>query len=149
MSLYMETTDIKPERTALEIQAVLQRAGAGQIASQYENLKIKGLTWTMKINGCDVLFEMPVRVDPIFQIFKKRRGYVFTSPQQTASMLAKAERVAWRQLLRWVEAQCAMLETNMVQPGEVFLAYALDRITGRTMYQHLIETQFKALPPAS
>jgi hypothetical protein len=33
--------------------------------------------------------------------------------------------VAWRQILRWVEAQLALIDTGMVQPQEVFLSYAI------------------------
>jgi hypothetical protein len=62
--------------------------------------------------------------------------------------IKKAERVAWRQILRWVQAQYAMIETGMVQPAEVFLAYMVNPATNRTLFDHMIETQFKALPPS-
>ena len=38
--------------------------------------------------------------------------------------MEQAKRVAWRQLLRWTEAQLAMIDAGMAHAGEVFLAYA-------------------------
>ena len=49
---------------------------------------------------------------------------------------AQAERTAWRQVLRWVEAQMAMIEAGMTQTHEVFMPYAV--IPGsddKTMFQ--------------
>lgn len=36
---------------------------------------------------------------------------------------AQAKRIAWRQILRWVEAQMAFVETGMVKMEEVFMPY--------------------------
>ena len=56
----------------------------------------------------------------------------------------QAKRIAWRQILRWVEAQLALVETGMVKIQEVFIPYMLmDK--GKTLYEKLEETQFKML----
>lgn len=39
MTLYMETTEIAPEKTIAEIQQVLVKAGAKQILMEYEGHK--------------------------------------------------------------------------------------------------------------
>jgi hypothetical protein len=39
----------------------------------------------------------------------------------------QAYRVAWRNILDWVQAQMALLEIGMVEMEEVFLPYMLDR----------------------
>jgi hypothetical protein len=57
----------------------------------------------------------------------------------------QAERVAWRQLLRWAQAQLAMIETGMAAAEEVFLPY-LQEPSGRTVYEVFAESRFKALP---
>ena len=56
-TLHMETTAIAPERSAVEVSAELIKAGATQIATSYENGKVNGLRWTMRINGIDAVFE--------------------------------------------------------------------------------------------
>ncbi len=59
----------------------------------------------------------------------------------------RAERIAWRQLLRWVQIQIAMIQTGMVDAAEVFLPYM--EVGGRTLYRAFADTQFKRLPPPS
>lgn len=59
---------------------------------------------------------------------------------------AQAERTAWRQVLRWVEAQMALIDAGMTQTHEVFMPYAVIPGTkDQTMFQAW-ESQQKALP---
>jgi hypothetical protein len=148
-TLYMETTEVPASKTAAEVSAELIKAGATQIATSYADGKVVGLRWTMKVNGIDALFEMPARVDPVYEIFRKRtRNPNWLSDREKDSLRAKAERVAWRQLLRWVQAQCALIDTEMVQPMEVFTAYWIPPGQEQTLFDSIISKQFKALPPA-
>ena len=143
-TLYMETTEVTAERTAAEISAVLIRGGATQIATDYDQGRITGLRWTMRVCGRDVLFAMPARVEPIYKMLYKRRvGYL--SKDREARMRAKAVRVAWRQLLRWTQAQIAMTECGMAEASEVFLPY-LQTGSGQSLFELLKGSEFKALP---
>jgi hypothetical protein len=160
-TLYMESTEVPAERTAAEVSAELIKAGATQIATDYQNGKITGLRWTLRVNGIDALFQMPARVVPMYLLLLRRKGYGenwLTSyafkdgVPSNRDQWEKAERVAWRQLLRWVQAQNAMIETGMVRPMEVFTAYWIppgqEPGSERTLFEGLIERQFKALPSA-
>jgi hypothetical protein len=55
-----------------------------------------------------------------------------------------AERVAWRQAFRWLQAQLAYVESGNVKIEEVFLAY-LQGDDGRTVYEALSTRGFKML----
>lgn len=133
-TLFMETTDVAAEKSAGEITAALVASGASQIAADYDNGAITGLRWTMKINGEVRLFAMPARVDPVYKILRGRiKGYVDES-----KLRAKARRVAWRQLLRWVLAQLAMVDCGMVEAGEVFFAYVQTE-SGETIFARFKE----------
>ncbi|MDD4980682.1 MAG: hypothetical protein PHC54_05390 [Candidatus Omnitrophica bacterium] len=57
----------------------------------------------------------------------------------------QAKRVAWRQILRWVEAQMALVETNMVKIQEVFMPYIQMTISGQTLYEKIEQKGFIAL----
>jgi hypothetical protein len=46
----------------------------------------------------------------------------------------QAERVAWRIIKDWVEAQMAILDTQMVKMEEVFFPYMLNG-QGQTLFQ--------------
>lgn len=130
-TLYMGTTKIDATKTAGEITSELVKAGATSINTDYRGGKICGLRWVMRVNGSDVLFDMPVRVEPISKLIRDRD---------------QAERVAWRQLLRWVQAQNAMITTGMVQAVEVYLPYVVVHPSGQTLFQRMNESQFKMLP---
>jgi hypothetical protein len=144
--LYMETTEIAAERTAGEIVTALVNAGANQINMEYKDGKIIGLRWIMRVGGTDALFAMPARVEPIYKILRKRvSGYVPAGGEVERKLRAKATRVAWRQLLRWVQAQAAMIECGMTEAGEVFFPY-LQTPSGQTIFETFKESGIKALP---
>ena len=126
--IYMGTTKISPERTAGEIQQTLSKCGATQIATDYDKGKITALRWTMAIQGKAVCFSLPIRVDPVFRVMNTRGR----------ADRAQAERTAWRLLLRWTQAQLALIETGMVDAAEVFTPY-LQVNNKQTLYQKLLE----------
>ena len=130
-SLYMEHTTVEVSKTVGEISACLQAIGAMSITSTFKNMRISGVTWAMLWNGKQVHFKMPARVEPVFGIMRKRRGRM--SERDTNRLMEQAERVAWRQLLRWIQAQTALIETQMVKPTEPFVGYAVTP-DGRTMH---------------
>ena len=83
-------------------------------------------------------FALPVRVEPVFAILNGRRPKENWRRGNRQEFAAKdreqAERVAWRQLLRWIQAQLAMIDTGMVATHEVFMPYVLDR-NGRSFFE--------------
>ena len=152
--LFMETTEIPPTKTAGEITNMLVRAGATQISLDYQDGKVVGMRFTFPFDGHCVPFSLPVRTEPIFKVINGRRHTEewrrFNQQEMAAKDREQAERIAWRQLLRWVEAQLAMIETGMVQTDEVFMPYATTA-SGRTLYQEFIEagSATKLLPAAA
>lgn len=149
-TLYMETTTIDVGKTAGEITSELVRAGATSVNTDYADGKITGLRWVMKISGQDIVFDMPARIEPVYVVFSQRKGHK-TGRMPNGEIVYKAlmdqsERVAWRQLLRWVQSQLAMIETGMVQAAEVFMPYiVVNAATNQTLFQRMQETQFKQL----
>jgi hypothetical protein len=146
--LYMETTEISAERTAGEIQTVLREHGARQIVMEYgADGQITGMNFLLAVNGLPYPFKLPVRTEAVKRMFKERRRKTqgFSADRWERADAEQAERVAWRQLLRWVQAQMAMSDAGMVQPHEVFAPYLLEP-SGRTLFEYLEETRFKALP---
>lgn len=131
--IYMGTTQIAAEKTAAKIMQVLVSSGARQIATEYDGGgKIIGLRFVMSpIPGVQVAFSLPVRTDVLLP--------------KLGNDPARAERVAWRQLLRWVQAQFAMIEIGMVRAEEVYAPYML-QADGRTLFELMSASRFKALP---
>jgi hypothetical protein len=141
--IYMETTEIAPERSAAEVSSCLVQAGALSVSVRYDNGKVIGMSWTMRVGSQELPFAMPARVEPVYKLLMSRRsGYQDDTAK--ARVRAQAERVAWRQLLRWVQAQLSMIEIGMAQKGEVFMPY-IQQADGSTFWEYF-ESKQLALP---
>lgn len=131
VKVFMGTTKIDPSKTAMEITHVLVASGARQIASDYGPTgKIQALRFVIDIQGQQRAFSLPVRTEHLTKLLRGDKG--------------QAERTAWRQLLRWVEAQFAMIDAGMVKAEEVYAPYMLTA-GGQTLFECLAATGFKQL----
>jgi len=132
VSLYMETTRIQAGKTASEICALLGRSGATQVTQDYDAGEVTAIYFKLRIGPNDVPYRLPIRVQPVFALLTAgRRGY------SRDAMLDQAKRVAWRQALRWVQAQLAFVATGQVQPAEAFLSYLQVSAT-ETLFQKVL-----------
>lgn len=144
-TLFMETTCVDPHKTAAEITALLVSGGARQIAMTYGAAgELQGLAFTLVVEGGLVPFCLPVRTSPIFKLLNGRRKHSWDRNDSAAKDKAQAERVAWRQLLRWIQAQLAMIDVGMVAAQEVFLPY-MQNPDGRTVYELFAAIKFKQI----
>lgn len=140
LSLFMETTNIEASQTVGEIQRLLGSYGASAILTEYDQGDVTAVSFMIKFNGQEIPFRLPCRWEAILKILqsrRKRRPY-------KRSIEAQARRVAWRQILRWIQAQLALVDTEMVQIQEIFMPY-LRMDTGETLYEKLEETKFKMI----
>lgn len=124
-----ETTQISAENTADEIAASFLVAGATGIATVYAEEKVVGLRWSLAIAGVEAQFYMPVRLGPAY--WTLRRGRVDLTDKEDAELWEAARRVAWRQLLHWVRAQFALINSGALEAGEAFFPY-LQMPSGRS-----------------
>jgi hypothetical protein len=140
--LFMETTKIHAHQSADEIVRELVSHGARSINTDYDDGRVVGLRWVMRVSGSDVLFDMPARVDAVRKLLMRE-----TTGSARRHVEEKAERIAWRQLLRWVQAQLAFIDCGMAQTAEVFMPYmVLNPGSNKRLFDMLMDQQFKALP---
>jgi hypothetical protein len=142
MALYMETTKISVESTVADIQRVLGRYRCRAIASKFtSDGELEAVIFSVDVNGQEIPFRLPARWEPLFELINKSR-----SPRNQEKKVEddreQAKRVAWRQILRWVEAQLALVQTNMVRMEEVFMPYVQLR-GGQTLFDHFQARQFQ------
>lgn len=116
------TTTIDAGKTVGEIITVLSKKGAVSINTDYDGGKATAITFVIRI--ADAL--IPFRLQPNVKGVQKKLP--------SGSDMNRAERVAWRILLRWVEAQIAMVESTQAEMGQVFLPYAVNN-NGQTFWQ--------------
>lgn len=150
-TLFMETTEVTPEKTAGEILGLLGSTPmVRRVTSSYSDTgEITGIAFGIQMGPLEHFYELPARVEPVYEALCKKKGVNPDWNLKETPLKAQAKRVAWRQLLRWTQAQLAMIETGMVAPQEVFQPYLLIHTPdGRkgTMYQLWIENELKQLP---
>lgn len=137
----METTKIEPEQTVTEIQKVLGKYGAGAVMTEYDKGEVTAVTFKINVYGRDWPFRLPCRWQAIHQVLSSRRK----KSTYRSDDIRQAKRVAWRQILRWIEAQLALAETGMVKIQEVFMPYMQVNLEGQTFFEKLEQTKFKML----
>lgn len=145
-SIFMENTEVPADRSAAAITSLLVQAGARSVEMQYdENRKLNGIRFTFVHGALEFPFSIPARVSQLFdKMWKVRKNrWAVDKPR----IMDQAERVAWRQLFRWVEAQVALIDTGMVSNVEVFTPYCVDR-NGQTVFQLMMASRMKELPAA-
>lgn len=133
-SLFMEYTEVPSFRSIGDIQHMLTQAGAVSINQRMLDKKVAGVSFVLQTDGNLFNFDLPARVEPVFQnlILQRKRE---PSGSDREALRKKAENIAWRQLSKWVEAQLAIVGIGMVHAKEVFMPYCLGP-DGRTMYEH-------------
>lgn len=130
MTLYMETTRIAPERTVSEIQGILMRYGAKGVFLEYEMCQVSALSFQYVVADQTIPFRLPCRWNEMETALRQSGK----RPKSDDTFESWARRVAWRQILRWVEAQMALIETNMVKVQEVFFPYIITK-SNQTLYE--------------
>lgn len=122
MALLNYTSTVPIEKTVNEIHRTLVGNGARSIVTHYnDNGQPIGIGFLAKTPLGDQGFTLPVRIDAVYEVLKRqqRQGKIpprFVSREQAA-------RVAWRITKDWVEAQMAILESEMVTLDQIFLPY--------------------------
>jgi len=135
----METTQIETTRTVAELQQVLGKYGATKILMDFVGVQVDGISFMYPWDdGREIPFKLPCRWREIETILRQSHR----RPKYGDTFEAWARRVAWRQILRWVQAQMALVETNMVKVQEVFLPYVITK-TRETFYEVAQKTNFQ------
>lgn len=133
MPILNYTTTIKAEKTVAEIQAKLGKAGAQAVMVEYDtDGDIKALSFRLDYMGQMIMFHMPARIERIQKVLNKDPKV----PRKLKNW-HQANRVGWRIVKDWVEAQLALVECDQADIVEVFLPYAQNPTTGQTIYQQL------------
>ena len=135
------TTTIDPFKTASEIEYILMQHKAKSILKNMDaDGRIVSMSFLVDRGNIQIPVKLPVKVDATLQVLQREKQ---NNPRkQIRATREQAERVAWRILKDWIEAQMALLDIEMADLEEVFMPYILDYKTGQTLYERLEEKQF-------
>lgn len=132
MPLLNYTTKVNVYTTLGEIQQQLVKHGAKKIMQDYDNNgRISALTFLIDTPAGLRGIRLPANVNSVLAVLHR---------QNVKCDWEQAERVAWRIVKDWVEAQMAILESEMVQMDEIFLPYMVNN-SGRTLFEAYRENQ--------
>jgi hypothetical protein len=131
-------TKVVASKTVAQIIALLSKKGAHSITQDfYGDGRVKAIRFVMKVGEVPVCFSLPCNIEGVAGVLAKQQPYTARArkrrDQYVAEQREQAERVSWRILLTWVEAQIAMIETGQAEAAQVFMPYAQDT-NGQTMF---------------
>lgn len=138
MAILNYTTTVDAIKTVSEIEHILMKHGAKSIMKNYEKESITGLSFLIDIGPQLMPVRLPVRVDACLTVLKNEK--LENPKKQIKDTREQAERVAWRILKDWVEAQMVLLDIEMVRFEEIFLPYI--EVDGKTVYEKLEDKSF-------
>lgn len=139
MAILNYTTTVDAFKTVSEIEYILMKHKAKSIMKNYDGESITGLSFLIDTGIQQIPVRLPVKIDECLEVLKKEKR---NSPRSNIKATRdQAERVAWRILKDWVEAQMALLDIEMVSFCEIFLPY-IETNNGQTVYQRLEDKQF-------
>lgn len=145
MAIKNYTSDKPIERIFAELQHALGTHGAKHISFEYsDDGKIQGVAFTIKVHDRFIPIKLPARVEKAQAVLKKQweEGMIsHKRGRENTYGYEQAYRVAWGNILDWVQAQMALLEIGMAKMEEVFLPYMQDR-EGVTFFERMEQRGF-------
>jgi hypothetical protein len=136
---------------------MLQEGGAVAILLENdEDKKISAISFRLKTTFGTVAYSLPANVAAVILTLNAKireenervsrgRGYKRKIPVRLFNDRAQAERIAWRIVKDWLEAQLAIHQLGSAKLEQVMLPFAVDE-TGKTFYERLVERGSLALP---
>jgi len=140
MAVLNYTTTISAARTVREIQDMLARHGADAIGVRYADRQPVGVYFqlTGPGGGQQQSYTLPVDVAAMSKLLAAQHadGTINTKNMRRDVLLSNehAARVAWRVVKDWLEAQLAIIETQMVAFDQVMLPYLITGPNSQTLY---------------
>lgn len=143
-ALFTYTTEIEAHKTIGEIQENLVKHGARAVMANYtQSGMIEALSFQIATPEGKVMgIRLPCDPEPVYKVLEQQR-YDGKVPARLVTK-EQALRVAWRIVKYWVEAQMALLETQMVKMEQIFLPYAIVQ-NGKTLFEAMKENKYQLL----
>ena len=130
------TTTVAVEKTVSEITGILATHKARSIQLDYDaDGMIEAISFWIETPNGAMSFRLPANVESVERVLKKQAALRQVPRSQTTQ--AQARRVAWRIIKDWLDAQMAILETEMVKFEQIFLPYAVMR-DGKYLFDHIM-----------
>jgi hypothetical protein len=136
MPLLNYTTEIAAGKTASQVQSILAKAGAKRLLFEYgDDGEPVAIAFEAPTSFGLREFVLPTDPDAVLRVLRKQH----VAPRY--QNYTHARRVAWRIVKDWIEAQLAIIQTEMVTLDQVMLPYM--RTGDTTVYALYREQQLQ------
>lgn len=127
----------KGKGTFDKITKALTSHGARTINYDYDdNGRVTGIQFEIFIAGTKLPIKLPAKVDKVAMMMYGKPMMSLNEKQAS-----QAYNTAWANIKDWIEAQMAMIDTEMVEMEEIFLPYVLTP-AGETMFEMMQTSNF-------
>ena len=148
MPLKNYTTQVPAMKSIGQIQGNLVAHGARAIMINYgPDKEPESMSFIVVSPQGEIPFRLPAKVAAVTTLLSSMgdpnyRKYDQVYQRQRAEKIQKqSARVAWRIIKDWIDAQLAIIETEMVTLEQVFLPYMQVK-DGQTLYEAMVERRF-------
>jgi hypothetical protein len=142
------TTEVAVDKTVGEITSILVRAGARSIQTDFNyDGHISGMSFVVKTNFGNRAFHVPVQSERVQKVLQREvEGMRTHTSKAMLTSPEHAERVAWRILKDWLEAQMTLVTLQLIGLDQAMLGFMVVRQgDNRTAYELYADEQL-ALP---
>ncbi len=136
MPILNYTTSVPAMRTINQVQSKLAEHGATAVMMNYEEGRVSSLAFQVEGPAGSLSIKLPVDLQAILKVMIRdglQRRYLTED---------HAYRVSWRIVKDWLEAQMALLDTEMVKMEQIFLPYIITH-NGKTVYEIMAGRNFQ------
>jgi len=139
------STSIPVERTITEIEKMLAKFGATKIMKEYDTEgNPNSLIFSILTDFGEMPVKLPIKTEKIQQVFREQveQGLLNKKYGGGEWAQAQAQRVGWRIIKDWLDAQMTLIKIHQTEIQEIFLPYAYDSKTNTTLYEQMKEKKF-------
>lgn len=136
MPILNYTTSVPAMRTIGQIQGKLAEHGARAVMMNYEGKRVVSLAFQVDGPAGPLSIKLPVDAMATLKVMERDE----LQPRYLTE--DHAYRVSWRIVKDWVEAQMALLDTEMVRMEQIFLPYIITH-NGKTVYEIMAGMNFQ------
>ena len=138
------STEIPANRTIATIQSMLIEFDAEQILIDSEKGEVKSISFRINTKYGLKAFRIPANTEAVFNVLRSKRKVRLYDSAAKVKDWQKANMIAWRIALDWLEVTFALVKMGMATIDETMMPYMIGK-DGHTFYQNYIENQ-KAIP---
>jgi hypothetical protein len=145
MNIKNYTTEVPAARSIGYIEEILLSQGCKNILKEYnDQQRITSLSFLLPVRDMVLPFRLVPETKACYVWLKKKYP-----KQNDATLLARAERIVWKQLHEWLALQISMIELQQLEKLQALFPYLWDASSNQTFYESERQKEFKNLLPYS